>query len=70
VVSSRRIESACRVNVLFMALSGDAQPSYAPIARFVRELGDEIQSLFSQVLMTCDRLGLIGRQMFAIDGVK
>jgi transposase len=70
LVSSRRIETACRVNVLFMAVSGDAQPSYTHIARFVRELGDEIQSLFSQVLMTCDRLGLIGRQMFAIDGVK
>ncbi len=65
--SSRRIESACRVNVLFMALRGDAQPSCTHIARFVRQLGDEIQSLFSQVLMTCDRLGLIGWPMFVID---
>jgi transposase len=70
LISSRRIEAACQHNVLFMALSGDAQPSYTHIARFVRELGPDIQSLFTQVLMTCDRLGLIGRQMFAIDGVK
>jgi transposase len=70
LISSRRIEAACQHNVLFMALSGDAQPSYTHIARFVRELGADIQSLFTQVLMTCDRLGLIGRQMFAIDGVK
>ena len=30
----------------------------------------EIAELFTQVLMTCDAQGLIGRQMFAIDGVK
>lgn len=70
LISSRRIESACEHNVLFMALSGDAHPSFTHIARFVRELGSDIQDLFTQVLMTCDRLGLIGRQMFAIDGVK
>ena len=70
LVSSRKIEAACTHNVLFIALSGDSQPSYTHIAKFVRELSDEVQVLFSQVLMTCDRLGLIGRTMFAIDGVK
>jgi len=68
--SSRRIEAACLHNVQFIAISGDSQPSYTHIAKFVRELGDDIQALFTQVLLTCDRLGLIGRQMFAIDGVK
>ena len=70
IVSSRSIESACLHNVQFIALSGDAQPSYTHIAKFVRELGEQIRPLFTQVLLTCDRLGLIGRQMFAIDGVK
>jgi transposase len=70
LVSSRCIERACAQNVQFMALSGDAQPSYSHIAKFVRELGEQIRPLFAQVLMTCDRLGLIGKQMFAIDGVK
>ena len=70
LISSRRIEAACLHNVQFIAISGDSQPSYTHIAKFVRELGDEVQSLFTQVLLTCDRLGLIGRQMFAIDGVK
>jgi hypothetical protein len=36
----------------------------------VRELGNEIHGLVTQVLLTCDRMGLIGREMFAIDGVK
>lgn len=38
--------------------------------KFVREFGAEVASLFTQVLLTCDVQGLIGRQMFAIDGVK
>ena len=70
LISSRSIERACAQNVQFMALSGDAQPSYTHIAKFVRDLGQQIKPLFAQVLMTCDRLGLIGRHMFAIDGVK
>ena len=70
LISSRKIEQACAQNVVFIALSGDSQPSYTHIAKFVRELESEIQTLFKQVLMTCDRLGLIGKTMFAIDGVK
>ena len=70
LISSRSIERACSQNVQFMALSGDTQPSYTHIAKFVRELGPQIKPLFTQVLLTCDRLGLIGRNMFAIDGVK
>jgi len=70
LITGRRIEAACQHNVLFMAVSGDARPGYTHIAKFVRELGSDIQTLFSQVLLTCDRLGLIGRTIFAIDGVK
>jgi transposase len=70
LISSRAIERACLQNVQFIALSGDAQPSYTHIAKFVRELGEQIKPLFAQVLMTCDRLGLIGAHLFAIDGVK
>jgi transposase len=70
LISSRKIEQACSQNVLFIALSGDSQPSYTHIAKFVRELSADIQVLFSQVLQTCDRIGLIGKTMFAIDGVK
>lgn len=70
VVSSRAIERLCRENVLFMAISGDSAPQFTTIAKFVRELGEEVSTIFAQVLLICDRQGLIGRQMFAIDGVK
>ena len=70
LISSRQIERACRENVLFMAISGDNAPQFTTIARFIRELGPQIADLFTQVLLTCDAQGLIGRHMFAIDGVK
>ena len=70
LISSRAIERACARNVQFIAISGDSQPSHAHIAKFVSSLGDQIKPLFAQVLMTCDAQGLIGRDMFAIDGVK
>ena len=70
LISSRSIAAACARNVQFIAISGDSQPSHAHIAKFVVSLSDQIKPLFAQVLMTCDAQGLIGREMFAIDGVK
>jgi len=70
LVSSRRIANACESNITFMSLSGDAQPHYTSIASFVARMSDKIEPLFTQVLMICDREGLIGRNMFAIDGCK
>jgi len=70
VVSSRGIERLCREHVSFIALSGDSAPHFTTIAAFVSGLGNDVAKLFAQVLYLCDRQGLIGRQMFAIDGVK
>lgn len=70
ILGSRRIEAACRENVLFMAISGDSQPHFTTLAAFISEMGDLAAKLFTQVLLICDRQGLIGREMFAIDGVK
>ena len=70
VVSSRGIERLCREHVTFIALSGDTAPHFTTLAAFVSGLGDDVAELFAQVLYLCDKQGLIGRQMFAIDGVK
>ncbi|MES1992500.1 MAG: transposase [Pseudomonadota bacterium] len=70
IIGSRKIEAACRENILFIAVSGDSQPHFTTLAAFVSELGDDVPKLFAQVLLICDRQGLIGREMFAIDGVK
>ncbi|PKO34435.1 MAG: DDE transposase [Betaproteobacteria bacterium HGW-Betaproteobacteria-7] len=70
VVSSRGIERLCREHVTFIALSGDTAPHFTTIAAFVSGLDEEVAQLFAQVLYLCNRQGLIGREMFAIDGVK
>ncbi len=70
IISSRGIERACTEHVTFIALSGDSAPHFTTFAAFVSTLGAEIEPLFKEVLLICDRQGLIGREMFAIDGVK
>jgi transposase len=70
IVSSRAIERACRDNVLFIAITGDAKPHFTTIADFVSRSRDAIASVFAQVLTVLGKEGLIGREMFAIDGVK
>lgn len=70
IVSSRQIERCCRENVIFMALSADTQPHFTTIADFISRMEGEIVTLFRNVLMICDAQGLIGREMFAIDGCK
>ena len=68
--SSRKIEAACRENVLFIAVSEDSQPHCTTLATFIADMGELVTKLFAQILLVCDRQGLIGREMFAIDGVK
>ena len=70
IVSSRGIERACREHITFVALSGDTCPHFTTIAAFVSGLGELIGAVFKQVLLICDAQGLVGREMFAIDGVK
>lgn len=70
VTASRDIERLCRENVVFMALSADSQPHFTTIAGFVAGLDGAVERIFRDVLLVCDEAGLIGREMFAVDGVK
>ncbi len=70
VVSSRGIERLCQEQVIFIALCGDHAPHFTTIAHFVSTLKDDIARVFGAVVAICDQQGLIGREMFAIDGVK
>ena len=70
LISSRRIARACETNIMFMSVSGDVQPHYTSIAGFVAKMHEQIEPLFTQVLMICDAEELIDRHMFAIDGCK
>jgi hypothetical protein len=51
IISSRKMEAACRDNVMFMVVSGESQPDHSTLAAFVSKLGDEVAKLFAQVLV-------------------
>jgi transposase len=70
MVFSRQIEQCCRENIIFMALSADTHPHFTTIADFISSSREQIIGLFRDVLLICDKLGLIGKEMFAVDGCK
>jgi len=70
LISSRKIERACKENVTFMALSCGQQPDHSTIAEFVSSMKDEIMPLFRDVLLVCDEERLLGGTFFALDGCR
>jgi transposase len=70
IVSSRKIEQACRENITFMALSCGMVPDHSTIAGFVSSMQEEIASLCRDVLLVCEEQGLLGGPHFALDGLK
>ena len=70
ITSSRTMARACVENVLFIALACDQQPHFTTLAHFVTTLGKEVEAVFRDVLLVCNAQGLIGKNMFAIDGCK
>lgn len=70
ITSSREIERCCLQNIIFMALSCQSHPHFTTIAEFISGHCEAIESLFEQVLLVCDEQGLLGNELFAIDGCK
>lgn len=69
ITSSREIAWCCQTNIIFKALSCDSAPHFTSIAAFVRNHSEAVEDLFSQVVLVCEQEGLIGRELFAIDGI-
>lgn len=70
MTSSRQIERACSENILFMALSCGYRPDHSTIAHFVSTMQKEIEAIFSNILLVCAELDLLGGTHFSLDGVK
>jgi transposase len=70
IIHSRKIARACVENMVFRALSADTKPHFTTIANFISSMDKATILLFRDVLMYCDQMGLIGKEMFAIDGCK
>ena len=70
IIGSRRIELACRENILFMALAGGHQPDHSTISAFVASMQDIIIDIFLQTLLVCSELNLLAGTHFSLDGCK
>lgn len=70
ITSSRKIAQCCEENIIFMALSAHTRPHFTTIADFISNQDEEATALFQEVILICDEMSLIGREMFAVDGCK
>ena len=70
ILSSRRIEKACKDNIMVKALAEDSEPDHDTIATFISTNSEAVKDLFTQVIVQCSELKLITGEMFAIDGCK
>ena len=51
-------------------LNGMKMPSYKTVERIINSLLDEMDNFFSQILLICEDLTLVGKKRIYIDGVK
>jgi transposase len=70
VLNSRKLESACRENILFMAMACGQTPDHSTIAHFVSSMQDLIVAVFRDILLVCEKEGLLGGTSFSLDGLK
>lgn len=70
VCSSRKLEKATYEQIPFRVLTAGLHPDHTRISEFRRQHLKELQGLFVQVLMICDRAGLVSLGKIALDGTK
>ena len=68
--SSRRIERECYRNIELMWLIHELKPDFKTIADFRKNNKKPIKLAFRKFSMVCDELGLIGKELVAVDGSK
>ncbi len=70
VTSSRKLEARLAADVGFMYLAGQARPDHKTISSFRRRHLGAFAALFLQVLVLCQKAGLVKLGRVALDGTK
>jgi transposase len=70
ILSSRKMEDACKNIIIVKALADEMEPDHSTIASFVSSNPKAINRVAVEVVLKCAQLGLIKGDMFAIDGCK
>jgi transposase len=68
--SSRKIERESHRNIELMWLIGELKPDHKTIANFRKDNKKAIKAAFQRFTMFCDELGLIRKEIVAVDGSK
>jgi transposase len=70
IYSSRRIARACRQRVDYMALTGMQKPDFRTVNLFRQRHLKALGNLFGQVLVLCQKAGLVKLGHVALDGTR
>src|SRR3990172_3216961 len=70
VTSSRKLEERLQSDIGFMFLAGQARPDHKTIGEFRRRHLGAFHALFLDVLVLCQRAGLVKLGRVALDGTK
>lgn len=68
--STRKIERLTSRDVGFRVIAANQAPDHTTINRFRSRHATALAELFSQVLVLCERAGLLGTGLIAVDGTK
>ncbi len=68
--SSRRIERECTINIELIWLIKELKPDHKTIANFRRDNKEAIEKSFVFFISICSNLGLLGKEIIAVDGSK
>lgn len=68
--SSRKIERECYRNIEVLWLIYELKPAFKTIADFRKNNKKQIKAAFKKFSLICDELGLVGKEMVAVDGSK
>lgn len=68
--TSRKIEKECERNIEVMWLIKNQTPHNKTISEFRRNNKKAMENVFKEFSMLCDMMGLIGKEIMAIDGSK
>jgi transposase len=68
--STRELESACRYDVRFWALTGRNHPDHNTLHRFMVTLRDQLPGMMARVALRAKEQGLLTLRVVSVDGTK
>lgn len=70
ILSSRKLEAACRIRIDFKWLAEGLTPDHSTIANFLKKHADQLDDLFRDVLEVARSMGLLKGEHVSVDGTK